>query len=145
MDHQSHQHQSHQVPAKVQVTDSQRTYKCRKCRKTLATNRNVFNHSSGTQLNFQTYQEPMQYEYCKNGIFLEPMEWMKCNAENKLNCDKCDSKLGSFSWTQKVTCPCGSSMRPGCFINMKRIDISNQIRIEVQSNEKPDYNQKIKD
>ena len=115
--------------AKVQTRNNVRsTYKCKKCRKTLATDVNVFNHhplESEIHLSFETFKESINC--CKNGIFLENMDWMTSDSlqSDKLSCDKCGSKIGSFSWTKKVSCPCGTSMIPGFFINMKRIDVSN--------------------
>ena len=124
-------HYVHESVSQAQVLQSnvKSTYKCKKCRKTLATDLNVFNHSpmeSEIHLSFETFQEPKNC--CRNGIFLENMDWMKSSnnlISDKLSCDKCGSKIGSYSWTKKVTCPCGSSMIPGFFINMKRIDVSN--------------------
>ena len=62
---------------------------------------------------------------CKNGIFLEPLQWMSpCQSvsENKLHCAKCGSKLGSFAWDTPIKCACGASMAPGFHINLSRVD-----------------------
>ena len=71
-------------------------------------------------------------EQCKQGIFVEPMKWMGSRNPDfvngdtcceKIYCEKCNSKIGGFSWLKGIPCSCGTNMGPpGFYIQMSRID-----------------------
>lgn len=45
--------------------------------------------------------EADQMPYCQNIIFVEPIAWMQHisnNTQGRLNCPKCEQKLGNYSW-----------------------------------------------
>lgn len=123
----------------------QTQYKCKKCRFTLAGSNNVLPHWSEKEITWSKLMNKMlesesveetrnivrsshsssKHDDCKNGIFLEPLQWMEvCNSvsESRLFCAKCGSKLGTYSWDAAIKCPCGASMAPGFFINLNRVD-----------------------
>jgi len=116
-------------------------YKCKRCRLPLASSENVLPHWPSEVTTWpQMLKKMMVCESteesrmivkahfdvnCKNGIFLEPLQWMSpCQSvsENKLHCAKCGSKLGSFAWDTPIKCACGASMAPGFHINLSRVD-----------------------
>lgn len=46
-------------------------------------------------------EQKVEHKLCNQIYFVEPLAWMKTVAhseQGQLNCPKCDSKLGSFSW-----------------------------------------------
>lgn len=71
---------------------------------------------------------------CKQGIFVEPMKWMGCrilatvaandaSSWDKLNCGKCNAKVGTFAWQRAISCACGLAIAPpGFLINASRVD-----------------------
>lgn len=108
----------------------QTLYKCKKCRTTLAASENVLPHwpqgsITWPQLLHKMNSDSANVTNCKNGIFLEPLDWMEvCNSvsESRLFCAKCGSKLGTYAWDSAVKCPCGASMAPGFMVNLNRVD-----------------------
>lgn len=72
---------------------------------------------------------------CNKTYFLEPLAWMPDilhSCEGKLNCPKCNSKLGSFSWISGCQCPCGSKIAPAFYLIPSKVDWSNAVQ-NVQS------------
>eukprot|EP00172_Hildenbrandia_rubra_P002006 Plantae.Rhodophyta-Hildenbrandia_rubra.ctg26537.p1 GENE.Plantae.Rhodophyta-Hildenbrandia_rubra.ctg26537~~Plantae.Rhodophyta-Hildenbrandia_rubra.ctg26537.p1 ORF type:complete len:325 (-),score=22.85 Plantae.Rhodophyta-Hildenbrandia_rubra.ctg26537:29-1003(-) len=75
-------------------------YSCRRCRTSLATDRHIFEpETASTTTTLQVI----------------PIKWMKqsleASVQGRLNCPKCDAKVGSFSWKrsrdhQQQWCPC---------------------------------------
>jgi dual specificity phosphatase 12 len=66
------------------------------------------------------------FQLCSETIFVEPMSWMSVNhSENgKINCPKCCSKLGSYSWTMGCQCQCGAKVSPAFYFVPSKIDYS---------------------
>lgn len=70
-------------------------------------------------------------EVCNKTYFIEPLAWMPDithNVEGKLNCPKCNSKLGSFSWISGCQCPCGSKIAPAFYLVPSKVDWSNAVQ-----------------
>ena len=123
-------------------------YKCKKCRMALATTENILPHwttvTSGELelitwpkmltklLQTETAEDSQKIIFskennCKGGLFLEPLQWMNvCHAavsENQtLQCSKCHTKLGSFSWGSSIKCGCGAAMAPAFFVHLSKVD-----------------------
>ncbi|KAJ7523775.1 hypothetical protein O6H91_18G062500 [Diphasiastrum complanatum] len=106
-------------------------YRCKKCRRILASQENVLNHSPGVgqeafkwRKRGQSSKDEMSATQCSS-IFVEPMRWMKtvrdCVVEGKLLCVKCDARLGSFNWAG-LQCSCGAWVNPAFQLHKSRID-----------------------
>lgn len=56
---------------------------------------------------------------CKEILFIEPLAWMLDigkQTQGKLNCPKCQSKLGNFTWINSCNCPCGKNISPAFYL-----------------------------
>eukprot|EP00095_Tigriopus_kingsejongensis_P010223 snap_masked-scaffold78_size404448-processed-gene-3.19 protein:Tk10223 transcript:snap_masked-scaffold78_size404448-processed-gene-3.19-mRNA-1 annotation:"dual specificity protein phosphatase 12" len=125
--------------AGVEVSGSSRTYltqfKCKKCRQTLVDQANVFPHQRGESLDWDQIGrlEETELRECRQGIFLEPLMWMgkvfSSALSEKLHCNKCNNKLGSYSWVGEVHCACGAGMKPGFVINLNRVDRCSMLKV----------------
>lgn len=79
----------------------------------------------------QKRQQQSSAEFCKKIYFVEPLAWMPDithNLEGKLNCPKCSTKLGSFSWIAGSQCPCGSKIAPAFYFVPSKVDWSNAVQ-----------------
>ncbi|KAL9884349.1 dual specificity protein phosphatase MPK-4 isoform 1-T1 [Glossina fuscipes fuscipes] len=137
-------------PAITQENPEPIVYRCRKCRRVLASKSHVLTHMPKIQISSSTNgtnnvtdnqkqsaklmeQIPTQarkvsltatstsnsngqlsvmasperidvnksIEHCQNILFVEPIAWMRhivTSTQGKLNCPKCEQKLGNFSW-----------------------------------------------
>ncbi|CAG9854747.1 unnamed protein product [Phyllotreta striolata] len=102
----------------VQQTKPEPTvYRCRQCRRVLATESNRLVHQNGA-------------ENCKEIYFVEPIAWMNVTqtVEGKLKCPKCSSKLGSFSWNSGCQCPCGATVAPAFYLTPSKVDFCDVIK-----------------
>lgn len=68
---------------------------------------------------------------CREIVFVEPMAWMDGvlrEAQGKLHCPKCRTKLGSFSWTMGCRCPCGAQQSPAFYLVPARVELSRSVQ-----------------
>lgn len=68
---------------------------------------------------------------CKSILFLEPMAWMKNisnNTQGRLNCPKCEQKLGNFSWINGCQCPCGEEVSPAFYLIASRVELTKAVQ-----------------
>lgn len=68
---------------------------------------------------------------CKSILFLEPIAWMKNisnNTQGRLNCPKCDQKLGNFSWINGCQCPCGEEVSPAFYLIASRVELTKAVQ-----------------
>ncbi|XP_017885920.1 dual specificity protein phosphatase MPK-4 isoform X1 [Ceratina calcarata] len=139
-------------PALVTVHPEPTVYRCKKCRRIVASASNILPHmpkerqiwrhistkkSSKQSKATQEPLEPVQKEerqpreFCTKILFVEPLAWMPDivhNVEGKLNCPKCGTKLGSFSWIAGSQCPCGSKIAPAFYLVPSKVDWSNAVQ-----------------
>lgn len=106
-------------------------YRCKKCRRIVASQDMVVPHEQGTgQKSFrwkkrsgslQTDEAPPE---CSS-IFVEPMKWMEAVEEGslgeKLLCIGCKARLGSFNWSG-MQCNCGTWVTPAFQLHKSRLD-----------------------
>lgn len=75
-------------------------------------------------------------EYCEKIYFIEPIAWMMKevinNAEGKLHCPTCRTKIGAFNWIMASKCPCGAQVAPSFYLVPSKIDFSNIVQNIVQ-------------
>lgn len=70
-------------------------------------------------------------ERCKEIIFVEPIAWMTevCKqTQGKLNCPKCHSKLGNFTWINGCNCPCGKQVSPAFYLVPSKVELSRSVQ-----------------
>ncbi|XP_005179550.2 dual specificity protein phosphatase MPK-4 [Musca domestica] len=162
-------------PAITQENPEPIVYRCRKCRRVLASKSNILQHipknislekttdgnngnpmvmtpeqttaTGGPRLLEQIAQQirkvslasptaggegPQQnITYCQNILFVEPIAWMKnigSNTQGRLNCPKCDQKLGNYSWVNGCQCPCGEEVTPAFYMIPSKVELSKAVQ-----------------
>lgn len=73
--------------------------------------------------------EPVQR--CQEILFIEPLAWMLDigkETQGKLNCPKCKSKLGSFSWINACNCPCGKNVSPAFYLVPSKVELTHSVK-----------------
>ncbi|KAI8115374.1 Dual specificity protein phosphatase MPK-4 [Lucilia cuprina] len=161
-------------PAITQENPEPIVYRCRKCRRVLASKSHVLLHppknqtlskgtngnanntatvlppieqNSGTQPRLLEQiaaqirkvsitsptegQQPQQIggesdkqQYCQNILFVEPIAWMQHisnNTQGRLNCPKCEQKLG-------CQCPCGEEISPAFYLIPSKVELSKAVQ-----------------
>ena len=120
-------------PALHSVRPEPVVYRCKKCRRILASASNLLtHHEKKTPLWFDFEEEPaiMNSPICNQMLFFEPISWMQQvaqgNLQGKLHCpnENCKSKLGSFSWVMGCVCPCGAKVCPAFYLVPSKVDRS---------------------
>ncbi|XP_031626336.1 dual specificity protein phosphatase MPK-4 [Contarinia nasturtii] len=75
--------------------------------------------------------EPQQEDRCKEILFIEPLAWMLDigkQTQGKLNCPKCQSKLGNFTWINSCNCPCGKNVSPAFYLVPSKVELSHAVK-----------------
>lgn len=142
-------------PALTTVRPEPTVYRCKKCRRIVASASNILPHTPHERQiwrNVSTNKsekilkskkstlpevltvendEENHTDFCTKTYFIEPLAWMSDishNIEGKLNCPKCNAKLGSFSWTSGCQCPCGTNIAPAFYLVPSKVDWSNAVQ-----------------
>ncbi|CAM6105567.1 unnamed protein product [Calypogeia fissa] len=110
-------------------------YRCRKCRRLVASQSNVISHSSGLEEPLfkskrrsggRGYDDEYGEPKCSS-IFVEPMQWMTAviegHVEGKLFCASCQARLGNFHWAG-LQCSCGAWVNPAFQLHKSRMDLT---------------------
>lgn len=136
-------------------------YRCKKCRRIVASKSNIIAHQkfgskTAPSADYSTEMEELaeklkssstnsdtstkvlsnseQNDVCKQMYFVEPIAWMKDitnNTQGRLNCPKCTSKLGNYSWVMGCLCPCGAQVLPAFYLVPSKVEYST-VRQNVQ-------------
>lgn len=98
-------------------------------RRIVALQSNILPHYANEKLSWKDSKWSSDFsslQLCLDTIFVEPMSWMSvCQSESgKINCPKCQSKLGSYSWTMGCQCQCGAKVSPAFYFVPSKIDYS---------------------
>ncbi|KAK2993557.1 hypothetical protein RJ640_021933 [Escallonia rubra] len=110
-------------------------YRCKKCRRMLASQENVVPHQHGggwrgasKPVRRSVILDEERPQCSGSSIFVEPLKWMESleDVQGYLNCVGCNARLGFFSW-YGLLCDCGAwvgdAADPGAFkLHKKRID-----------------------
>ncbi|XP_034949436.1 dual specificity protein phosphatase MPK-4 isoform X2 [Chelonus insularis] len=140
-------------PSLATVRPEPTVYRCKKCRRIVASASNLLPHSpqekqvwryvSVRKQEMRSKQmkaleevekakkEDKSTEICTKTYFIEPLAWMPDimhNVEGKLNCPKCETKLGSYSWVSGCQCPCGTKIAPAFYLIPSKVDWSNAVQ-----------------
>ncbi|XP_010246177.1 PREDICTED: dual specificity protein phosphatase 12-like [Nelumbo nucifera] len=114
------------------ATKSTPAYRCKKCRRVVALQDNVVDHTPGEDETYFGWQkeksgDPYNRSYECSSIFVEPLRWMTTveegGLEGKLSCVHCDTRLGYFNWSG-IQCSCGSWITPAFQLHKSQLDIS---------------------
>lgn len=68
---------------------------------------------------------------CKEILFIEPLAWMLDigkQTQGKLNCPKCQSKLGNFTWINSCNCPCGKNVAPAFYLVPSKVELTHSVQ-----------------
>lgn len=141
-------------PALETVHPEPTVYRCAKCRRIVASASNILPHSphegqiwrhastKKTKKNQNTFSNLFrtindnndnnkQSDICKKMYFIEPLAWMPDilnHVDGKLNCPKCEAKLGAFSWISGCQCPCGREITPAFYLIPSKVNWSNAVQ-----------------
>lgn len=147
-------------PALIRAKPEPLVYRCRKCRRIVASASNLLPHipkenpkwtdprltelmqSSSGKYSVKSPQTPdgpavndmpaiPPVSACRETYFIEPLGWMaevQHQQQGKLNCPKCATKLGSFSWIMGCQCPCGAKVSPAFYLVPSKVDWSNFVQ-----------------
>lgn len=87
-------------------------YKCKKCRRTLATSHNLMPHVEGEEANWKDPKWSLPAEeilegasdlglkLCSGSLFINPIEWMKAEIKQNLSGNHCNLSLSHcYPWT----------------------------------------------
>ena len=113
------------------------SYRCRRCRHQLATNKYVLDHAAGDTINFAVRSNPLTAlktfgltdpsDRCAH-LFVEPLSWMRPELElgkieGRFECPnpKCRTSVGRYAW-QGIKCSCGAWVVPGVSLGWAKID-----------------------
>lgn len=118
------------VNLEKQTSDPGVIYRCRKCRRMLATQEFVVTHEVGAGgKSFRAGKRSSVHEDDEKPecpcIFVEPMKWMQTVEEGyvakKLFCMGCKARLGQFNWAG-MQCSCGAWVIPAFQLTKSKID-----------------------
>lgn len=68
---------------------------------------------------------------CQEILFIEPLAWMLDigkQTQGKLNCPKCHSKLGNFTWINSCNCPCGKNIAPAFYLVPSKVELTHSVQ-----------------
>ncbi|XP_023720741.1 dual specificity protein phosphatase MPK-4 isoform X1 [Cryptotermes secundus] len=122
-------------PSLITVKPEPLVYRCRKCRRIVASASNLLPHipkerPSWTDKKWST-EDREAMMLCSETYFVEPLAWMSSvtqSLQGKIHCPKCKSKLGSFSWIMGCQCPCGSKISPAFYLVPSKVEWSNMVQ-----------------
>lgn len=107
-------------PGLVQTQPEPNVYRCKKCRRIVASTSNLLTH-----------YDRKTNSICQQTYFIEPLAWMHDithTTQGKLHCPKCQIKLGSFSWIMGSQCPCGCQVAPAFYLVPSKVDYTNVVK-----------------
>lgn len=124
-----------EVSSNVGYNNHRHVYRCKKCRKIVASQNNVVEHIPGEgEESFGWHKRKGRDLFNKSeeaecsSIFVEPLRWMTAVEEGalqgKLSCVHCEARLGYFNWSG-IQCNCGSWITPAFQLHKNRVDISS--------------------
>lgn len=87
--------------------------------------------ANSTNSSDRSVDVPNQQPRCKEILFIEPLAWMvdvSKQTQGKLNCPKCQSKLGNFTWINGCNCPCGKNVSPAFYLVPSKVELSHSVK-----------------
>ena len=118
-----HHHQPEDHGVAIHSVESVSVFRCRRCRKRLATSNFVVQHKSKALQDLSKHATPL----CGH-VFVDPLSWMKSELEKgslsgRLECPnpKCKQNVGKYAW-QGMKCSCGEWIVPGISLMRSKLD-----------------------
>lgn len=125
-------------------------YKCKKCRRTLATAFNLLPHLSGESPLWSSAKFSLPSEdvlegasdsglnLCSASVYVNPVRWMeqeiRQNLSGRLYCPNCQARVGNYSWVIGDNCEgCGATVKPAFALDVTEIIFRTRNRF-LQSN-----------
>lgn len=115
-------------------------FKCRKCKRTLASAFNMLPHVKGETPNWMDEMwsrlseedviddasSPAGLNLCSQSVFITPVGWMeqeiKQNLSGRLYCPSCQVRVGNYSWVLGDICKgCGATVLPAFQLDVTEI------------------------
>ncbi|EAA00982.5 AGAP002108-PA [Anopheles gambiae str. PEST] len=137
-------------PGVTQESPEPYVYRCRKCRRVVASRSNLLLHKpksatvaqSPAKLGEKVRRCSISSEHsnrssekdtpmCNKIFFIEPLAWMTDiyrNTQGRLYCPKCTVKLGSFNWVMATKCPCGAEIFPAFYLVPSKTEYSTVVQ-----------------
>ncbi|TRY68328.1 hypothetical protein TCAL_03807 [Tigriopus californicus] len=129
-------------------------YKCKKCRRTLATSHNVIPHVIGESPDWANgkWSLPAEevfegasdigLELCSQSVFINPIRWMqseiKQNLSGRLYCPNCQAKVGQYTWIKGCQCSsCKAILIPAFQLDVTEIIFKTKSRYLQSSGREP--------
>lgn len=129
-------------------------YKCKKCRRTLATSHNVIPHVIGESPDWADgkWSLPAEevfegasdigLELCSQSVFINPIRWMqseiKQNLSGRLYCPNCQTKVGQYTWIKGCQCSsCKAVLIPAFQLDVTEIIFKTKSRYLQSSGREP--------
>lgn len=129
-------------------------YKCKKCRRTLATAFNLLPHvqdespvwtASKWSLPAEDVLEAASeagLQLCSASLFINPVKWMepeiKQNLTGRLYCPNCQARVGQYSWVRGENCGgCEAKVNPAFSLDVTEIIFRTKNRFLQSSQREP--------
>eukprot|EP00095_Tigriopus_kingsejongensis_P000103 snap_masked-scaffold1424_size42081-processed-gene-0.5 protein:Tk00103 transcript:snap_masked-scaffold1424_size42081-processed-gene-0.5-mRNA-1 annotation:"dual specificity protein phosphatase 12-like" len=129
-------------------------YKCKKCRRTLATSHNVIPHVIGEAPDWADSKwslpaeevfegaSDLGLELCSQSVFINPIRWMqneiKQNLSGRLYCPNCQAKVGHYTWIKGCACAgCKAVFTPAFELDVTEIIFKTKSRFLQSSGREP--------
>ena len=145
------------IPHSISFTISGRyplVYKCKKCRRTLATAFNLMPHSPNETPVWTASKWSLPAEdvleaaaekglsLCSASVFINPVRWMepeiRQNLSGRLYCPNCQTRVGQYSWVVGEDCVgqnCTAKVIPAFSLDVTEIIFRTKNRF-LQSNQR---------
>ncbi|CEF64281.1 Dual specificity protein phosphatase 12 [Strongyloides ratti] len=131
-------------------------YRCRRCRNLLFNTNNLMVHEIGNKQSIEMDDNNISLnikrndnQICNFGYYLMPLYWMSLNdVEGKINCPKCNEKIGQYNWSGKNCIGesnkfCNGFITPWIYIQKGKVD---EVKSLIQySEEKIEDNSSVND
>ncbi|XP_065200408.1 dual specificity protein phosphatase MPK-4-like [Planococcus citri] len=121
-------------PAISTVRPNPRVYRCKKCRRVLASADNLLPHVKNEKLSWKDDKWSSDYsqlDLCVQTYFIEPLIWIDSinhSESGKILCPKCKAKLGSYNWVMGSQCCCGARVSPSFYLIPSKVDYSDIVQ-----------------
>ena len=130
------------------------TYKCKRCRRLLATSHNMIPHvtkevpswydpkwSLPAEEVFEGASD-LGLELCPQSLFINPIRWMqaeiKQNLSGRLYCPNCQTKVGQYSWVKGCQCAgCKVTLVPAFQLDVTEIIFKTKNRFLQNTGREP--------
>ena len=129
-------------------------YKCKKCRRTLATAFNLMPHIQNESPSWMASKWSLPaddimeasaetgLQLCAASVFINPVRWMepeiRQNLSGRLYCPNCQTRVGQYSWIMGEECAgsnCGAKINPAFALDVTEIIFKTKNRF-LQSNQR---------